>query len=163
MCEYNDEYLSLGIDDGEDKNLHFFCVVVVMLYALSCERTVYKSFLKQRWTSWRPWCLQRRRAWPTRPVRWVWQTFGFLSTSRSASCCIWPTSQIPSRSFRRCHWWTSSWLTSPLRRSQYPGAPASRLCRCRSCKSRLSSSTSSRHRLWRSSLLVSFLFHLERK
>jgi len=32
VCEYNDEYLSLGIDDGEDKNLHFFlccCFYVV--------------------------------------------------------------------------------------------------------------------------------------
>ena len=32
MCEYNDEYLSLGIDDGEDKNLHFvfFCMCVMI-------------------------------------------------------------------------------------------------------------------------------------
>jgi len=157
-------FLLLDSIDGGIKKFQYFFVLFLFIQERYDDRMLYHIYwFTPKWTSWRPWCLQRRRAWLTRPVRWVWQTFGFLWKWQSASCCIWPTSQIPSRSFRRCHWWTSSWSTSPLRKSQYPGVPASRLCRCRSCTSRLSSSTSSRRRLWRSSLLVSFLLIIKEK
>ena len=157
-------FLLLDSIDGGIKKFQYFFVLFLFIQERYDDRMLYHIYcFTPKWTSWRPWCLPRRRAWLTRPVRWVWQTFGFLWKWQSASCCIWPTLQIPSRSFQRCHWWTSSWSTSPLRKSQYPGVPASRLCRCRSCTSRLSSSTSSRRRLWRSSLLVSFLLIIKEK
>ena len=83
---------------------------------------------------WRPWCLQRRRAWPIHQGEEDAQQSGFPGKWWLIACCNVQGGKPQQQYVRKCHSRRSSWLTWPLKRYQCRGGPVSRPCRCRCCR-----------------------------
>ena len=83
---------------------------------------------------WRPWCLQRRRAWPIHQGEEDAQQSGFPGKWWLIACCNVQGGKPQQQYVRKCHSRRSSWLTWPLKRYQCRDGPASGPCKCRCCR-----------------------------